>query len=89
MKAAPSLDDRLAFAFRQAVGRRPTDRDMTALRLAYKRQVPFYADDARAAKALVSVGASPRDESLDLTEHAALSAVCLAILNLDETLTRE
>lgn len=89
MKAAPALDDRLAFAFRQAVGRRPADRDLTALRNAYKRQLPFYAEDAKAAKALLGVGASPRDQSLDLTEHAALSAVCLAILNLDETLTRE
>ena len=38
---------------------------------------------------LVSVGEYPRDESLDLAEHAALSSVCLAILNLDEALTRE
>ena len=28
-------------------------------------------------------------ESLDITEHAALTAVCLAILNVDEALTRE
>src|SRR4029079_7400348 len=32
---------------------------------------------------------SKRDEALDVGEHAALSAVCLAILNLDEALTRE
>ena len=35
------------------------------------------------------MGASKRDETLDVAEHAALSAVCLAILNLDEALTRE
>jgi hypothetical protein len=35
------------------------------------------------------VGESKRDETLDVGEHAALSAVCLAILNLDEALTRE
>ena len=43
----------------------------------------------KAAQALLSVGSRPRDESLDPAEHAALTAVCLAILNLDESLTRE
>jgi len=37
----------------------------------------------------VSVGESPRDESLDAAEHAALGGVCLGIFNLDEALTRE
>ena len=46
------------------------------------------AKDITAAKALLAVGESKRDETLDAGEHAALSAVCLAILNLDEALTR-
>ena len=69
--------------------RHPTGNDLKALRRAYDRQAQFYAADAKAAKALLSTGASRRDESLNLTEHAALASVCLAILNLDETLTRE
>jgi hypothetical protein len=35
------------------------------------------------------MGSSKRDESLDLSSHAGLSAVCLAIMNLDEAMTRE
>ena len=62
---------------------------MKVLRRAYDRQAEFYAADARAAKTFLGVGASPRDESLNLTEHAALTSVCLGILNLDEALTRE
>jgi hypothetical protein len=89
MKASGVLDDRLTFAFRQVVARRPTENDMKALRRAYDRQAQFYAADAKAAKSLLSVGASKRDGSLNLTEHAALASVCLAILNLDEALTRE
>jgi hypothetical protein len=89
MKASGALDERLVFAFRQVAARRPTENDMKALRQAYDRQAKFYAADAKAAKSLLSVGASRRDESLNLTEHAALASVCLAILNLDEALTRE
>lgn len=89
LKAAADVDGQLTHAFRRVLGRRPTDRDMQTLRRAYARQTAIYKPDAAAAKALLSVGASKRDESLNLTEHAALSAVCLAILNLDEALTRE
>jgi len=50
--------------------------------------VIFKADGA-AAKQIVGVGESKRDESLDVVDHAALASVCLAIFNLDEALTRE
>jgi hypothetical protein len=89
MKASDVLDDRLVFAFRRVVARRPTESDLKTLRRAYDRQAHFYAADAKAAKTLVSVGSSRRDETLNLTEHAAMASVCLAILNLDEALTRE
>ena len=62
---------------------------MTTLRRMVDRQLSLYRADAEAAKQLVSVGESTRDESLDLAEHAALSSVCLGIFNLDEALTRE
>ena len=45
--------------------------------------------DLDAAKVFLSVGTVLRDESLNVSEHAALTAVCLGILNLDEALTRE
>jgi hypothetical protein len=88
IKANSVLDDRLIFAFRAVVARPATVNDLKALRRAYERQARFYTD-AKAAKAFLAVGASKRDESLILTEHAALASVCLAILNLDEALTRE
>jgi len=37
----------------------------------------------------VAVGEAPQEAALDRVEQAALSAVCLAIFNLDEALTRE
>ena len=89
MKASPDPDGRLAHAFRSVVSRAPTDFDLAALRRMHQRQREFYAADTDAARALVSVGASPQEESLDPVDHAALAAVCLALLNLDEALTRE
>jgi len=89
MKAAAEPDARLAFAFRRVLGRRPTDYDMTAIRRMLDRQLSFYAADAEAAKQLLAVGESKRDESLDPAAHAALTAVCLGMFNVDEALTRE
>ena len=70
--------------------RKPTDHDLEILRRAYRTQVAIYKANIDDAQGIHSRGRQPkRDESLDVAEHAALSAVCLAILNLDEALTRE
>jgi hypothetical protein len=89
MQSSPELDPRLSFGFRRVLGRTPTDYDMTMLRRMHGRQLEAFRADPGAAGQLVSVGESDRDESLDLAEHAALTAVCLGIFNLDEALTRE
>ena len=89
LKAGTALDDRLTHAFRSVVCRAPTVADMKHLRHAYEKQMVIYRADLNAAEALLSVGAAPRDESLNASEYAALTAVSLGILNLDEALTRE
>lgn len=89
MKASGELDGRLTDAFRRVAIRRPTDGDLAALRRLYQTQLALYRGDAAGAKALIGVGEAKRDESLDVAEHAALTAVCLAIFNLDEAQTRE
>ena len=48
-----------------------------------------YAQDAEGAKKLVSVGEWPRPAGVEPAEVAAWTGVCNAILNLDETITRE
>ena len=66
-----------------------TGDDLAALARMHGRQLEVYRADVEAAKQLVRVGASPHEAALDPAEHAALASVCLAILNLDEALTRE
>jgi len=89
LKSARSLDARLSHAFLRVLCRPPRDTDMNILRRAFRTQLSFFETDKESASALLGVGASGRDESLNAGEHAALTAVCLAILNLDEALTRE
>jgi hypothetical protein len=89
LKNGNSPDERLTTAFRQVLCRPPTERDMAHLRRAYDKQRALYEADPESAKKLLTVGRAPRDESLAPAEHAALTAVCLGILNLDEALNRE
>ena len=45
--------------------------------------------DPDAANRLLAQGESPRDPALDPVRHAAWTTLCLTLLNLDETLTKE
>jgi hypothetical protein len=89
LQAAADLDGRLTHAFRRVLGRKPTGYDLDALKRMHGRQLEIYGTAPDAAKQLLAVGESPRDQSLDPAAHAALTAVCLAIFNLDEALSRE
>ncbi len=89
MHYSTSLSDQLTYAFRNVLGRIPQESDLAHLQNAMQKQFAFFSDDPTAAQAFVEVGNASRDKALDLPTHAALSAVCLAILNLDETMTRE
>ncbi|MFN0078685.1 MAG: PSD1 and planctomycete cytochrome C domain-containing protein [Prosthecobacter sp.] len=89
MESATETEARLTFALRSVLGRKPTARDLSALSKAFDRQLAIYKDDPKAAAEVVAIGTAPKNEKLDTAEHAALTAVCLAIFNLDEALTRE
>ncbi len=82
------LDDRLTFAFRLATCRTPDAEELQVLRGIYETAWAKYREDAAAAQALLQVGESPRDTSLDVGESAAWTIVASTILNLDETITK-
>jgi hypothetical protein len=71
------------------LGRSPSERDLQTLRSALAKQQAIFEQDPVAAQKSLSIGATPPESSLPTTDYAALSAVCLGILNLDEALTRE
>ena len=89
IKATPDDDARLRSALRRVVARDPTDRELATLRRMLGRQRDHYRPRPEDAKKLVATGAAPRDASIDPADHAAWTAVCMALFNLDEALTRE
>ncbi len=89
MKSDPTVDSRLSDAFRRACARRPAPDELRILKRSFNRALKAFRADPKAADLYLSQGESPRDKKLDPPEHAAYASVCLAILNLDEALTRE
>ncbi len=83
------MNSRLTFAFRQATARKPTPEELSVLRNVYIQHLASYRKDVKAAEALLSIGESKADAKLNKAELAAWTMVVSAILNLDETITKE
>jgi hypothetical protein len=81
-------EDRIVMAYRLAAGVRPSDAVLKMLMHTFDEERQVFRQDSARAVALLSVGESKRNESLDPADHAAMSVVTSIILNLDETLTR-
>lgn len=86
-EAAPP--ERVNLAFRLATGRSPSPRERQYLEANLRYHLEQYRASPAAAQKLVSVGEMPRDESLDVSEVAAQTALANLILNLDEVITKE
>ncbi|MBY0527919.1 MAG: PSD1 and planctomycete cytochrome C domain-containing protein [Gemmataceae bacterium] len=89
MMADVTDDQRIEHAFRFVLARKPDEQELPILRTGLKRLRGQYSVDPAAAKKLLAVGESKRNEKLDVTEHAAFTGLCNLILNLDEALTKE
>jgi len=79
---------RVTFAFRLALSRAPSPAETAVLLKAHQQRLAKYQQDPPAAKALLSHGESPRNESLNEPDLAAWTAVMSLILNLDEAITK-
>ncbi|MCA9118761.1 MAG: PSD1 domain-containing protein [Planctomycetaceae bacterium] len=75
-------------AFRLATSRKPTAVESTVLLARLTDLKARYAAAPNQAQQLLAVGESPRDEQHDVIEHAAYTALCSLLLNLDEALTK-
>jgi hypothetical protein len=80
--------DRIDQAFTLVVGRTPNDEERDAVQSLLQTERERFAQSPQDALAAVSVGESPRLETLDPIEHAAWMQVATLLLNLSETLTR-
>ncbi|MGI9472177.1 MAG: DUF1553 domain-containing protein, partial [Rubripirellula sp.] len=81
--------ERIDAVMRQALGRDASPRERDVLRKGLQRNREQLQGRRPDAVELLSVGETPWDETFDPIELAAWSNLCLAVLNLDETLNRE
>jgi hypothetical protein len=80
---------RVGYAFRLATSCTPRPREQQVLADSFHYHLDRYQTDREEALKLLSEGEHPRDETLDVRELAAYTAVASLILNLDETVTKE
>jgi hypothetical protein len=90
--ASVAADDdagRLEYVFRVLTAREPGAKEKTVLLKRLEKLRTQFAADPAAALQLASVGEAARPESLDPVEHAAWTALCSLVMNLDEVLSKE
>jgi len=83
-----SSEQRLAWAWQQALLREPSAEERTTLTALVKDRLTFYRSDQKAADELLKVGLKPVPATLDKAELAAWTHAARVLLNLHETITR-
>ena len=84
-----TAEERLRAAFRRVLVSPPRPAEFTILKRALERYGKIYRERPRDAERLTAVLGPSRDESLDVSELAAYTAVCSVLFNLDKAITRE
>ena len=77
------------YGFRLVTARYPKPEERRVLRAAYRGFAAQFRDAPKEAAKLLAVGETPRDGSIRIRQHAAMTMVASLILNLDETLNKE
>ena len=89
LNAGPDPVRRIDFAFRLAICREPSPREVRVLRALATQELTAYRRDPEAARKLLQVGESTFDPKLSASELAAWTTVASTIFNLDETISKE
>jgi len=88
-KIALSEEKPIVSAMRRVLSREPTEKEMGLLAKLASARLANYKGNPEAVEKLLGVGESPVEAKTDRTQLAAMTDVCLAILNLSETVTRK
>ncbi len=87
-EAGPTAPERIRYVFRLATDRDPSAQETGILDKLYQREHAHYADAKEAAQKLLTVGESKPDPRFDPAELAAWTLVASAVLNMDESITK-
>lgn len=87
----PVKDDheRLEILFKKTLARSPSPAERLVLEKLWREQRARFESRSGDAAELAKIGSYPRPDKLNPIDHAAWTTVANAILNLDETITRE
>lgn len=83
-----SIDTRLTYIWKQTLGRSPDRAELAVLRNLYQQDLREYKADAKAADQLLTIGLYRAPKEIDRAELAAWTSIARAMLNLNETITR-
>ncbi len=84
-----SDEDKLKVVYRRVLARQPDKSETSILISALNRTRTQYRKNKKSAELFVASGESAVDGQLDVSELASWTSLCLAVFNLDETLTRQ
>jgi hypothetical protein len=87
--AESDFGSRLDLAFMLCTAHPADQLRREVMQVTYAAQRKVFEADLESARALLALGDSPLDETLNPAEHAAWTVLASMIQNLDETLTRE
>jgi phosphoribosylformylglycinamidine (FGAM) synthase-like enzyme len=88
LTAESDSGQRLKLAFRMLISREPTDTELAVLTGLIDKERSEFREKLDDAAQYLSIGESPRNTTLDVAEHAALTAVIQAIMNYDEFMSK-
>ena len=87
--ATKSTDEnRLDFAFRTALSRKPSEKEKTILMGSLKRYQKRFSDRPQDAAGVIQIGLAPVNRKQDFVDQAAWSLIASTLFNLDEFLTQ-
>jgi hypothetical protein len=79
---------RIKWMWRTVLSREPNDREVDVLTELLSQSREAYASDSESAEDLLNTGRAPIPENIPANKLASWTAVCRAVLNLNETITR-
>ncbi len=87
-KSLSTEQDRIQWVASKIIGRTLSVEELPVVEETLKTALEYYGSNSAEATKFVSVGLSPRNEALNVAEHAAWTLVANQLLNLDEALCK-
>ncbi len=88
IKSSADDDDRIKWAVLECLSRPANAKELSLLKRTLTRERDRFQQDLAAARDVLSVGESKRDQAIPPSEHAAWMQVALLIMNLSEAVTK-